>query len=443
MTHLARIATRLFGVPLLVMPDVALTIANVLSERVAADLFSADDIAAAVEMSRFRGTPSGPQRPDGTRAAYYRTEGGVAVVPVMGELVNRGAWIGASSGLTSYEGFGEQIRAAAADTAIRGVVLDMNTPGGEAFGAFEAGSAVRAVAAEKPVVAFVNGMACSAGYAIACGASNIVCIPSGIVGSIGVIMMHMDRSAALQKAGLKPTLIHAGAHKADMSPLRELPEESRARLQGFVDETYGLFVSTVAESRKLDPEAVRATEGGVLMGAAAVKAGLADSTGTLDDCFAIIDRARPRAGYIHGAKMSDPVSRADHDAAVLAARNEGFGAGMAAGQSNVKAEADKARAEGATAERDRVKAILTAPEAKGREASALNLALKGGMEPEAAVDFLKTVPEASVAPPSRMGYVPRPPVQPDSAGAEAKAETDHGWGGIVQSGNAAAGFNSR
>ncbi len=424
MTQLARIASHVFNVPLLVRLETAMTVANVLFERDGASAFTAEDFAA--EMSRFRGQPSGPQRTDGSRATYYRVENGIAVIPVLGELCNRGAWIGASSGLTSYEGLAEQLRAVAADSAVRGAVLDMNSPGGEAFGAFEAGAAVQELAAKKPVVAFVNGMACSAAYAIACGADEIVCIPSGIVGSIGVIMMHMDRSAALAKAGLKPTVIHAGAHKADLSSLRELPDDARARLQAHVDETYGLFVSTVAEARELDPDAVRATEGGVLMGQSAVAAGLADRTGTLDDCFALIDSAaRSRAAFTLGATM-DTIAVAAHEAALSAAREEGARAAATAA-SNAQAAAQV-----------RIGAILGCKEAKGREATAQHLALSTDMTAVAAAALLATMPEAAAPRDSRMSRAPNPSVQPDRGEADAP-DHDAMWGDAVSAANKAAG----
>jgi signal peptide peptidase SppA len=208
---------------------------------------------------------------------------GIALLPVMGELVNRGSWLDAMSGLTSYERLDAQLNAAINDPRVKGLVLDMNSPGGQASGAMETADLVRSLSKRKPVVAFVNGQAASAAYAIAAGASRVVFTPSAIVGSIGVVYLHMDRSAAVEKAGLKPTLLHAGAYKIDGSPFAALPDDARARIQASIDGVYDLFVASVAQHRKgLDAAAVRSTEAGVFMGQAAVDARLADAVGTLD-----------------------------------------------------------------------------------------------------------------------------------------------------------------
>jgi len=89
----------------------------------------------------------------------------------------------------------------------RSIVLDMDSPGGEAVGAFEAADAVRAAALSKEVVGVVNGMAASAAYAIASAATRIVTTSSGISGSIGVVMLHANYSNKMHQAGIVPTLI--------------------------------------------------------------------------------------------------------------------------------------------------------------------------------------------------------------------------------------------
>lgn len=138
----------------------------------------------APRASRFYGEY--PVDPDGNGRPkpYRRTADGTAIVTVVGELVNRGAYVGASSGVVSYEGIKFQLLQAAADPRARCIVIDMESPGGEAIGAFEAAAIVRQVARVKPVYAVVNGLAASAGYALASGATRIITMPTGISGSI-------------------------------------------------------------------------------------------------------------------------------------------------------------------------------------------------------------------------------------------------------------------
>jgi signal peptide peptidase SppA len=285
MPHLARIASLIFNTPLLVTPDVACTVANALAERWGVDPLE------PFNASRFVGQPAGPRDANGEMRTMYRAEGGIALIGVMGELVNRGAWIGASSGLTSYEGLAAQLAAAERDDAVKGVVLDIDSPGGEAGGAMETAARIRALDAKKPVVAFVNGLAASAAYALASGARTIVVTPSAMLGSIGVVWMHVDRSAQVERAGVKPTLLTAGAFKTDGHSLAPLAADARGRIQAQINKIYDLFVETVAAHRPMTAAAVRATEAGVYIGSQAVDARLADQVGSLDDAFQAVRAA--------------------------------------------------------------------------------------------------------------------------------------------------------
>ncbi|ADE85165.1 capsid protein [Rhodobacter capsulatus R121] len=202
----------------------------------------------------------------------------MAVIEIAGTLVHRGAWIGQSSGLTSYEGIAAQLQAAVADPAIRGIALDIDSFGGEVAGAFDMADRIRAARAQKPVQAFVADHALSAAYALASQAGRIILPRTGAVGSIGVVAMHSDMSGALDQKGIAVTLIHAGARKVDANPYQPLPETIRARIAGELEDLRQLFAETVAEGRgrRLDTSRALDTEAAVFRGEAAVFAGLAD-----------------------------------------------------------------------------------------------------------------------------------------------------------------------
>ncbi|WP_322626741.1 S49 family peptidase [Paracoccus beibuensis] len=203
----------------------------------------------------------------------------MAVIAIAGTLVHRGAWIGQSSGLTSYEGLAAQIDAAVSDNAIRGIALEIDSFGGEVAGAFDLADRIRAARAKKPVHAFLAEHALSAGYALASQADRITLPRTGAAGSIGVITMHTDMSGMLAQKGVAVTLIHAGAQKADGNPYAALPEGIRDRLQAELEDLRILFAETVAAGRgaKLGKDAALATEAGVFRGSAAVEAGLAEA----------------------------------------------------------------------------------------------------------------------------------------------------------------------
>jgi len=388
---LARIADAALNRPLMITPDKAAVIMSVLAGRIRIDA-----AGLAPEASRFVG--DGVERDaNGKPIAglpYRRTPDGVGVITVAGSLVNRGAWIGANSGLVSYEGIKHQLGVAAADPKVRSIILDMSSPGGEAIGALETADAVRAVAAIKPVVAVVNGMAASAGYAIASGATEIVTTPTGVAGSIGVIMVHADYSEALADEGIKPTIIFAGAHKADGNSMQPLPDSVRADLQAEIDAFYQQFLSTVALGRgeRLSAEMARKTEARVFIGAAAVEAGLADRVGSFESVLAELSRApkgRSSTSLPKGLTMSETtgapaaenagITKADLDRAVAAAHADG-----------VKL--------GASQERARIGAILAHSEAEGRDAQARTLAIETDLSAEQAGKVLASSPRIEAKP---------------------------------------------
>lgn len=297
--------SRLMGLlvnrPLMASPRVAETIQSVIAEWDGSEQMLTQWERSNHQATRFAGLPV-----NGSRGLIYTLVDSVAVITVDGEMVNRGAWIGAHSGLVSYEGIDAQLHAAAADVRVKSILLDVNSPGGEAVGAMELAATVRSINATKPIFAFVNGMAASAAYAFVSGATKIITTPSGISGSIGVVLLHLDRSGELEMKGIKPTLIHAGAHKVDGNPFGPLSDAVKTDLQAEVMKFYGLFVDTVVSGRKgLTAESVRATEARTYIGSDAVAAGLVDAVSTFEDVLSEMQRAYGRSTVSKGVSMTD------------------------------------------------------------------------------------------------------------------------------------------
>lgn len=300
MTHLARIADMVVNRPLLVLPSKLSTIAMILDGRIGIDatgLAELQETESAVPAgSRFVGdfAPVDPHRPGLGLKPYRTTAAGVAILPLLGSLVHRASYLDAWSGLTSYERFSHLIGLAADDPDVASIVIDVDSPGGVAIGAFEAADAVRSAAGRKMVVAVANGLCCSAAYIIASAASRIVAAQDAVVGSIGVVLMHADHSKRLDKAGVAVTLIHAGARKVDGNPYQGLTDEVAGELQREVEKLMDLFVMTVERGRPaLSAKAARATEARTYLGADAVKAGLADEVGSFVSTVRDLDRVSP------------------------------------------------------------------------------------------------------------------------------------------------------
>lgn len=222
-------------------------------------------------------------------------QGSVAVIPIRGVIAHRMGMMDQSSGGTSCEGIGAMIDVVAADPNTPTILYDFDTPGGTVTGLQETAAKMFALRGIKKQIAMVQGMACSAGYWLASQCDEIVCIPSGTTGSIGVLYPHKDLSAALEKEGIKITLLTAGKYKAADNPFVPLADEERAVLQARVDEAYGQFVKDVARGRGVTPAAVRGGYGeGRALGAKDAKAaGMIDRIATMDDTLArLTGRAR-------------------------------------------------------------------------------------------------------------------------------------------------------
>lgn len=239
------------------------------------------------------------------RAPYAAAgdKGNVAVIPVSGVVAHRANMVGDICGPTgtSTEMLDAAIRAAAADPAVRSIVLDVNSPGGSVFGVQELADTIFQARAQKPIAAVANAVAASAAYWIASAAHEIYVIPSGEVGSIGVFGKHVDTSKADEAAGKVTTVISAGKYKAEGEGA--LTDDARAHMQARVDAYYSQFVRSVARNRGVSVESVRGGygEGRSLGAQAALAAGLVDGISTLSDVITKYARRtaetanRPRA----------------------------------------------------------------------------------------------------------------------------------------------------
>jgi ClpP class serine protease len=282
----AQIAQRAFNTPLMVDPAKALAFLSGLGPRITGQEITfqglevdvSDQTAAAMPARASLFGNDLAQRHQRNGSQPYALIDGIAVIEIAGTLVHRGAWIGQSSGLTSYEGIAAQLQAAIADPGVRGIALDIDSFGGEVAGAFDLADRIRAARLQKPVHAFVAEHALSAGYVLASQADRIVLPRTGVVGSIGVVALHTDMSGALDQKGIAITLIHAGAHKIDANPYQPLPEAVHDQMQRELEVVRFLFAETVAAGRgdRMTHAAALSTEAAVFRGADAITAGLAD-----------------------------------------------------------------------------------------------------------------------------------------------------------------------
>lgn len=259
--HYPHLAARLFNTPLLIHPAKLDAILHGLSGRLGVE-YPQPEAYLPHSIKR---------EPDS-----YHVDQGIAYIDVFGVLAHRSRVNANSSWVQGYDGLENQIQQAAQDSSVLRIVLNLDSPGGEVAGAFQLAEQMVALRKQKPIYALVSDLAASAAYLLASAATSIVLTPTGQVGSIGVVMRHVDVSEAMSKEGIRITHIHAGAHKVDGNPYEPLPNHVRADFQNDVNHYYDLFVQTVAKNRNIDPALIRATEARMFVAKTALELNLID-----------------------------------------------------------------------------------------------------------------------------------------------------------------------
>jgi signal peptide peptidase SppA len=208
--------------------------------------------------------------------------GAVVVLPIRGPLMHH-----AESWFDSYEAILSRVDVALAAKP-KALILSLHSPGGLVTGCFETAHAIRdrADRAGVPLIAYADGLATSGAYALACVADRIVVPATGIVGSIGVITAIMDVTEAAKRIGYRFEVITSGARKADGHPFKPISDDAIKAVKGRVDSLAEIFFEHVAKARELDVKAVRGFEAALFHGAEAVRVGLADEVGTLEQVIA-------------------------------------------------------------------------------------------------------------------------------------------------------------
>lgn len=174
----------------------------------------------------------------------------------------------------------ERLLALAEDDRVKALILRIDSPGGTTAGSEALFRSLREVAAHKPVVAVMGGMATSGGYVAAVAADHIVAQGNTITGSIGVIFQTVDVSELLDSLGVEVEQIASGPLKGVPNPFQPMSPEARRALAALVADAYDWFVGLVAERRDLPLDRVRAlADGRVYSGRQALAAGLIDAIG--------------------------------------------------------------------------------------------------------------------------------------------------------------------
>ena len=193
------------------------------------------------------------------------------------------------SGSSMVDKIKRALRQAKEDDAVKAIILKINSPGGEVTASDIIYAAVKETAAVKPVVVYMDSIAASGGYYIACGASKIVASDTTLTASIGVIIQGLNYSDLFGKVGLQAQTFTSGAFKDTLSGARPMREDEKVYIQGLVDDMYGKFLGIVAEARKVPAQTLKNTvaDGRVVTGGQALEAKLVDQLGYIEDAYAL------------------------------------------------------------------------------------------------------------------------------------------------------------
>lgn len=393
------IASRIFDTPLMITQNKLDIILSVMSDKLNIDV-PKKELGRATDNNRGRQYKS-----------YEVIQGDTAVIPIHGTLVNRRIGLEALSGLSSYSDIYSQFIEAINDEDISKIVLDVDSHGGEVSGVFDLADAIYAHRDTKDIYAVVDEAAFSAGYLLASAASKIFTPRTAGVGSIGVVWKHIDRSAQNEKEGLKVTTIFKGDRKTLGSPDRPMTDDEKDIVQSHIDETYQLFVETVARNRGLDTKQVIDTKAGLFFGKSGVLSGLSDQVASANDAFREIVSSTTTT---RKQTMSTEAQKAETGTAQQTSESQ---VDVAKLESNARNEGQTA---GAQSERERINSILSLPEAEGREKLANELAFTEGMTAETAKKLLEASTPAQAAEKTpfekEMGSLENPEIGEDVGG---------------------------
>lgn len=249
-------------------------VAGIIARKVAGRELAAGDLEAALVNRKNLPQP---------------TNGSIAIIPVYGVLAPRLNMMTEMSGGTTFEKLTAQVNECVANKAIKTIVLDVDSPGGNVAGATEFAKVLLKARTKKPIIGQVQFTGASAAYwALAC-CTAIHAAPSAVVGSIGVYTSHDDLSEALKMEGIKRTYLSAGDGKVDGNEAEPLSDEAAGRIKALIDDAYGLMVNDIVKGRGqgMTPERVRNEWKAYLYPARdAMSLGLVDKIATLDETLA-------------------------------------------------------------------------------------------------------------------------------------------------------------
>lgn len=243
-----------------------------------------------------------------------QVQDGVGVISVSGPMVSGSAGFMRLFGVLGYDDIAQAFVAAVEDKSVKSILASYDTGGGHASGVADLGELIRSVDQVKPVITHTGGDMMSAGYWLGVCGRKVYATSTSEVGSIGVLMVTMERSRALEQAGIKVNVIRAGKFKALANPYEPLTDVAREQLEAKAETLHTIFLNHVGENRGLSGAAVKKKfgEGQTFLGITAKELGMTDGVANFSEAVEIakLEVGKPadnlRRGLSH--RMDGPIS---------------------------------------------------------------------------------------------------------------------------------------
>lgn len=207
----------------------------------------------------------------------------IAQIDIEGVIVSS-----AGRGLSMVDEIKGLLDHAVNDEEVAAIVVRVNSPGGEVTASDVLYNAVKNAAAKKPVVIYMDSVAASGGYYLACGGDHIIANPTTLTGSIGVIIQTINYKEMINKVGVSVMTFKSGQFKDMLSGSRDITPAESAYVADLVMESYERFLGIVSEARDIPVEQLRGTpnvDGRIYSGKTAVDNNMIDATGYIEDAW--------------------------------------------------------------------------------------------------------------------------------------------------------------
>ncbi len=217
----------------------------------------------------------------------YSLQGGVAVIDISGSLVNGSAGFMSLFGYTGYADIRNSLVAAVSDQSVGSILLNVDSGGGQVAGVHELAQLVSRIDKIKPVVTYTGGTMASAALWLGAGGRKLVANETSMVGSIGVMQVHMDYTRQMENEGVKATVVRSVPEKALANQFEPLSESARAEMEEQAKEMHSVFLGHVATQRGLSDVVAQDKfgTGRVFVGKQALAAGLVDEIGGYETAY--------------------------------------------------------------------------------------------------------------------------------------------------------------